>query len=70
MGGHDALENTSAWGTLPSTGRCDGVALGWKPPGLALGSGVSGTRAEPAWDQCSKGKASRAARLPGAPNPG
>jgi len=45
-------------------GRCHGVALGWKPPGSALGSRVLGTGAEPAWDRCSQGKGSH---LPGFP---
>lgn len=40
MGGHDAPENISAWGTLSSMGGCDGVALGWNVPGPALGSRI------------------------------
>lgn len=63
MGGHDDLEDASVWGMLPSEGRCEGVT-GMRTPGPALGSWIMGFRAEPAWDQCPKGKA----RLPRAPN--
>lgn len=63
-------ENTSAWGTLPSVGRCDGAALGWKPPGQRLGAGSWAPGLSPPGSDALKGKASHGPRLPGAPNPG
>lgn len=60
------LENTSAWGTLPSAGRCGGVALGWKPPRPVFGLGSWAPELSPPGIDALKGKL---LMLPGFPEP-